>query len=101
MSQPPGSEYEESMVYRRMSDSSNPSREDWLLSAYDELMHNWRHAEDLETFEHVAKESVAALVGKKCDPDLQDDLIAYWQTAMPPARMLRVAETQGILMNVG
>lgn len=35
----------------------------WVITAYDELTNNWARAEDLEAFEHVAKESVAFLVG--------------------------------------
>ncbi|KAG6850164.1 hypothetical protein H0H93_000291 [Arthromyces matolae] len=72
---------------------------EWVHTAYDELLHNWRHAEDLESFEHVAKEACGFIVGKNCDPDLQDELIAFWETAMPPVRMLRVAETQAVLVN--
>ncbi|KAG6864581.1 hypothetical protein C0991_008491 [Blastosporella zonata] len=79
-------------------------------------MHNWRHAEDLEAFEHVTREAATILVGKNCDPDLQDDvreeryaiiifadafsqLIAFWEVSMPPARMLRVAQTHALLMH--
>ncbi|KAH0587120.1 hypothetical protein H2248_005937 [Termitomyces sp. 'cryptogamus'] len=76
-----------------------PKELDWMHTAYDELLYSWRHAEDLEAFEHVAKEAVGFIVGKNCDPDLQDDLIAFWETSIPPVRMLRVAETQAVLIN--
>ncbi|RDB20549.1 hypothetical protein Hypma_012458 [Hypsizygus marmoreus] len=76
-----------------------PTELKWILTAYDELMHNWCHAEDLEAFEHVAKESVAFIVGPTCDPDLKDELIAFWETNMPPRKRLRIAETLGVLMN--
>lgn len=39
-------------------------RLDWVHTAYDELLYSWRHADDLETFEHVAKEAVGFIVGK-------------------------------------
>ncbi|KAG6889038.1 hypothetical protein C0995_004321 [Termitomyces sp. Mi166 len=76
-----------------------PKELDWMHTAYDELLYSWRHAEDLESFEHVAKEAVGFIVGKNCDPDLRDDLIAFWETSIPPTQVLRVAETQAVLIN--
>ncbi|KAF8076008.1 Alpha/Beta hydrolase protein [Lyophyllum atratum] len=73
-----------------------PTELKWVFTAYEELLHSWCSAEDLETFEHVAKESVAVC---GWTVDLQDDLIAYWELSMPPVQMLRVAETLGVLMN--
>ncbi|KAF5388219.1 hypothetical protein D9615_000056 [Tricholomella constricta] len=76
-----------------------PMEVKWVMTAYDELLNNWCCAEDLESFEHVAKESVVFLLGQDCDSDIRDDLIAYWQTSMPPARILRIAETLSVVMN--
>lgn len=35
----------------------------WVFTAYDEMMQSWCCAEDLESFEHVAMESVTFVVG--------------------------------------
>jgi hypothetical protein len=61
-----------------------------MHSAFNELVQNWCNAEDLESFEHVAKEAVDFIVGpvsfqisgivlglimlQNCHPDLQDDV---------------------------
>lgn len=34
-----------------------------ILAAYDELMHSWCFADDLESFEHVANETTEFIVG--------------------------------------
>ncbi|GLB33430.1 putative alpha beta-hydrolase [Lyophyllum shimeji] len=76
-----------------------PTELKWVVTAYDELMHNWCSAEDLEAYEHVAKEAVTFVVGPQCEADLQDDLIAYWEITMPPQKIAPVVETLCVLMH--
>lgn len=82
-----------------LCNTPSPTELKWMLTAYDELVHNWCNAEDLEAVEHVAKEAVTFIAGPNCEADLQDDLIAYWEVAMLQSRMLRVVETLCVLMN--
>ncbi|KAF9468857.1 alpha/beta-hydrolase [Collybia nuda] len=76
-----------------------PTELKWIFTAYDELMHNWCNAEDIETFEHIAKESIELIVGPDCSEDLRDELITFWELTMPPSRRLRIAELICALIN--
>jgi hypothetical protein len=67
-------------------------RVEWISSAFDEQVHSWCYAADLETFEQIGMESAKFWAGtvrmhcishqavldqktQDCDPDLQDDVI--------------------------
>jgi len=76
-----------------------PTPFQWRHSGHDELLNNWCNAEDLEAFEHVAKEAVEFVVGPGCDPDLQDELIYYWEMTVPPSEAQRVAHALNTLLN--
>jgi len=76
-----------------------PTELKWVFTAYDELLQSWCYANDLESFEHVGMEAVTFVVGPDCHPDLQDDLIAYWETEMPPSRRQRIVEQVNVIMN--
>lgn len=41
-----------------------------MYTAFDELVHSWCGAEDLEAFEHVVKEAVDIIVGPVSFPVL-------------------------------
>ncbi|KAF9451996.1 alpha/beta-hydrolase [Macrolepiota fuliginosa MF-IS2] len=77
----------------------SPTEPRSTLQVLDETMRRWCFAQDMETFEHAGLEAVNMLVGHECDPDLQDDLIAYWATKTPPSQRLRVAEPVGLYLN--
>ncbi|KAJ3713792.1 Alpha/Beta hydrolase protein [Lentinula raphanica] len=76
-----------------------PTEMKWVFNAYDEIMQTWCYSEDLESLEHVAMELTRFLVGSECDPDLRDDMIEYWEMAMPPYRRTRIVEQLGVIMN--
>ncbi|KAF8974713.1 alpha/beta-hydrolase [Flammula alnicola] len=59
----------------------------------DELVHAACFADDLESFEQAAFECIEFLFGPDSDPDLVDDLIAFWETNHPPSKRARLAET--------
>ncbi|KIY45992.1 alpha/beta-hydrolase [Fistulina hepatica ATCC 64428] len=77
-----------------------PTEFKWVYTAFDELMATWCSAEDLESLEHSANESISFMIGSKgCDDDLQDDLITYWQLHMPPRQRARNVEALNVLLN--
>ncbi|KAL0949803.1 hypothetical protein HGRIS_009839 [Hohenbuehelia grisea] len=76
-----------------------PTEQKYIYTAYIELLESWVTAEDLDTFENVAKESASFVAGLDCDLDLCDDLIRYWELNMPPTRAQRVTEHLNVLMN--
>ncbi|KAK7471117.1 hypothetical protein VKT23_002531 [Stygiomarasmius scandens] len=76
-----------------------PTELGWTFTALDEVTSTFCYAEDLESFEHAAMEAVKFTVGTNCDPDLQDDLIAYWELSMPPTRRVRAVELMNVIMN--
>ncbi|KAG7096602.1 hypothetical protein E1B28_004019 [Marasmius oreades] len=76
-----------------------PTELKWVFNALDEVMQSWCYADDLESFEHVCMEAVKITVGPDCEPDLIDDLIAYWEVAMPPRRRRRIVELMNIVLN--
>ncbi|KAK7035034.1 hypothetical protein R3P38DRAFT_2518471 [Favolaschia claudopus] len=43
-----------------------PTEDIWIYTAYDELIQTWCFAEDLESYEHVAMESVKLTFGFPC-----------------------------------
>ncbi|TRM68532.1 alpha/beta-hydrolase [Schizophyllum amplum] len=71
----------------------------WVYTAYDEMVASWAGAEDLESLEHVAMEAVTFLVGQDCDPDLQDDIVEFWETTHPPRRRTRLVEMVNVLLH--
>ncbi|KAF9268306.1 alpha/beta-hydrolase [Marasmius fiardii PR-910] len=76
-----------------------PTELKWVYNALDEVMQSWCYADDLESFEHVCMEAVKIMVGPNCEPELLDDMIAYWEVAMPPRRRRRIVELMNIMMN--
>ncbi|KAF9008828.1 Alpha/Beta hydrolase protein [Cyathus striatus] len=76
-----------------------PTELKWVFTALDELLQTWSFCDDLESFEHAGMECVRILVGQDCDSDLQDELIAYWETHIPPSQRHRAAESVACLMN--
>ncbi|KAL1721333.1 Alpha/Beta hydrolase protein [Schizophyllum commune] len=72
----------------------------WVYTAYDEMIASWCGAEDLESLEHVAMEAVTFLVGQQeCDPDLQDDIVEFWETSAAPRQRLRLVENINVLLH--
>ncbi|KDQ64989.1 hypothetical protein JAAARDRAFT_245121 [Jaapia argillacea MUCL 33604] len=71
----------------------------FVFNIFDEMFQSWCYAEDLESFEHAANEAVTFLAGPKCDPDLQDELIAHWESHYPPFRRSRLVELVNLIMN--
>ncbi|KAI0775439.1 Alpha/Beta hydrolase protein [Irpex lacteus] len=63
---------------------TNP--EPQLLEQLEELQTLWARAPDLETFEHVCKEMLKVYAGHHAHPDLQDDIVAFWEMTFPPFR---------------
>ncbi|KAI0092555.1 Alpha/Beta hydrolase protein [Irpex rosettiformis] len=57
-----------------------------LVEQLEEMQSLWAKAPDLETFEHVCKEMLKVYGGPHAHPDLQDDIVAFWETTFPPFR---------------
>ncbi|KAJ6516299.1 Alpha/Beta hydrolase protein [Mycena sanguinolenta] len=76
-----------------------PTELKWIYTAYDELIHTWCFADDLESYEHVAAEAVTFTFGADASADLRDDLIAYWEQTMHPRKRCRVLEQANVAMN--
>ncbi|KAF8221956.1 alpha/beta-hydrolase [Tricholoma matsutake] len=76
-----------------------PTELQWMYTGFEELVHNWCNAEDLESFEHVAKEGLDYVVGPDCDADLQDELIAFWEINMPPSQAVRITAIRNTIAN--
>ncbi|KAJ7265844.1 Alpha/Beta hydrolase protein [Mycena haematopus] len=76
-----------------------PTELKWIYTAYDELIHTWCFADDLESYEHVAAEAVTLTFGPDAPADLRDDLIAYWEQTMNPRKRCRVLEQANVAMN--
>lgn len=60
---PPPTECDLYNYSRRSSSLTVYARLQWAHTAQDDLLQTWYNAEDLEAFEHVAKEAVEYLVG--------------------------------------
>ncbi|KAH8830550.1 Alpha/Beta hydrolase protein [Flagelloscypha sp. PMI_526] len=89
----------ETCVTLTLSNIPSPTELKTSYTAIDELMTSWCFANDIESFEHAAIEAIGAIIGKNIDPDLQDDLIEYWQVHNPPFRRVRTLEMVNVLMN--
>ncbi|TFK43302.1 Alpha/Beta hydrolase protein [Crucibulum laeve] len=76
-----------------------PTELKWVFTALDEILQTWCFADDIESFQHSGMECINLLIGPDCDPDLQDEIIAYWETTIPPRQRHRAAETVALLMN--
>jgi len=76
-----------------------PTELKWVFNAYDELLQAIGYATDLESFEHSTMEAVRFVVGSDCDPDLQDDIIAFWQMNSYPRTRTRLMELMSVVMN--
>lgn len=76
-----------------------PTELKWVFNAYDELLQLWCWASDLDTFEHAGSEVVRFMTGEMSTTELQDDLIAYWETWTPPTKRLQTVELINIMMN--
>ncbi|KAF8631234.1 hypothetical protein AX15_002563 [Amanita polypyramis BW_CC] len=77
----------------------SPTDAKWVDAAYHEIRRNWCFAEDLETLEQAQVEAIKLIIGNECNADLQDELIAYWQTEMPPKQRHQVLETFNVLID--
>ncbi|KAK7001978.1 Alpha/Beta hydrolase protein [Favolaschia claudopus] len=76
-----------------------PTEDIWVYTAYDELIQTWCFAEDLESYEHVAMESVKLTFGSNISSELRDDLIAYWEMTMHPGKRCRILEQANVAIN--
>jgi pimeloyl-ACP methyl ester carboxylesterase len=79
------------------------------FDAYDEALHSWCYAEDIDSFEKYGVDAVSAMLGPPSDPpleqverarvDLEVELITYWELFMPPTRRQRVLEQINVILN--
>ncbi|TFY58564.1 hypothetical protein EVJ58_g6343 [Rhodofomes roseus] len=69
-----------------------------VFEALEELCQLWAFSEDLESFEYSCKE-VLDFFAQDAHPDLQDDLVAYWEVHYPPFRRTYVITNVNLLMN--
>ncbi|THH20289.1 hypothetical protein EW146_g1042 [Bondarzewia mesenterica] len=69
------------------------------FTSFDEMVEMWSFAEDLDSFEHAAMEFLNLTVGSDVDPDLMDDIIAYWTVTYPPFRRSSLISLGNTLMN--
>ncbi|KAJ7590766.1 alpha/beta-hydrolase [Mycena floridula] len=76
-----------------------PTELKWVFTAYDELLQSIGYATDLESFEHSTMEAVRFVAGSDCDPDIQDDIIAFWQVHSYPRTRTRLMELLSVVMN--
>ncbi|KAF9042566.1 alpha/beta-hydrolase [Hymenopellis radicata] len=76
-----------------------PSELSWVFGAWEEVIEQWCFPADLDTFEIAGKESLRFMIGADCEPDLLDDLIAYWQMNYPPRRRQRILELSNVSLH--
>ncbi|EMD40993.1 hypothetical protein CERSUDRAFT_44789 [Gelatoporia subvermispora B] len=72
-----------------------------VFDAFEELTQMWAYAEDLESFEYSCKELLELCTGTDAHPDLQDELVAYWEVWYPPFRRTYTITNVNLAMNVG
>ncbi|KAF9779544.1 alpha/beta-hydrolase [Thelephora terrestris] len=65
----------------------------------DELIQLYSYAEDLDTYEHAAKELSTFLAGPGCEGDLLDDLIGFWEQSHPPTRRSLTVQNLNLIKN--
>ncbi|KAI0921978.1 hypothetical protein AcW1_004187 [Taiwanofungus camphoratus] len=70
-----------------------------VFDAIEELVQLWSFSEDLESFEYSCKELLDFFAGSDAHPDLQDELVAYWEVHYPPFRRSYVIPNINLLMN--
>ncbi|KZT13104.1 alpha/beta-hydrolase [Laetiporus sulphureus 93-53] len=70
-----------------------------VFEAFEELTQLWSFSEDLESFEYSCKELLDFFAGQDAHPDLQDELVAYWEVHYPPFRRSHVITNVNLFMN--
>lgn len=60
---PAPTEYVSMVILNGCIPDRSYTRLQWMYTGFEELVHNWCNAEDLESFEHVAKEGLDYVVG--------------------------------------
>ncbi|KAF9649317.1 alpha/beta-hydrolase [Thelephora ganbajun] len=69
------------------------------LYMLDELIQLYSYAEDLDTYEHAAKELSTFFAGPGCEGDLLDDLIGFWEQSYPPSRRSLTMQNLNLIKN--
>ncbi|PCH41599.1 alpha/beta-hydrolase, partial [Wolfiporia cocos MD-104 SS10] len=70
-----------------------------VFEALEELAQLWSFSEDIESFEYSCKELLDFFAGQDAHPDLQDELVAYWEVHYPPFRRSYVIPNINLFMN--
>ncbi|KAI0698873.1 Alpha/Beta hydrolase protein [Cytidiella melzeri] len=80
-----------------LANVTNPTP--YVVEQVEELNNLWARAPDLETFEHVCKEMLKLYGGPHAHPDLQDEIVAYWEAYFPPFRRVRSKMQTNAIIN--
>ncbi|VDB84904.1 unnamed protein product [Peniophora sp. CBMAI 1063] len=72
---------------------------DGATSALAEMFHLWETAPDVQTLEFSLHQIVELICGTNVNPDLADDLIAYYETNYPPVRAARLGQIADSVVN--
>ncbi|KAF8527486.1 Alpha/Beta hydrolase protein [Hysterangium stoloniferum] len=59
---------------------------DWVPKAYQDLIELWSFPPDLETYEQAILEMSHFMFNGQIAPDLEDEIVAWWQINIPPRR---------------
>ncbi|OCH95871.1 alpha/beta-hydrolase, partial [Obba rivulosa] len=70
-----------------------------VFDAFEELAQMWAYAQDLESFEYCCKDLLELCTGTDAHPDLQDELVAYWEVWYPPFRRTYTITNVNLAMN--
>lgn len=76
-----------------------PTELKWSFMAYDEILQSWAYTEDLDSFERFGLEAVKVMLGNDAHPDLQEELVTYWERELPPNRRQRIVEQVNVILN--
>ncbi|KAI0347009.1 alpha/beta-hydrolase [Trametopsis cervina] len=70
-----------------------------VVEQLDEICTLWARAPDLETFELGCKDMITIFGGPHAHPDLQDEIVAFWETTFPPWRRVNSRATMNLWLN--
>lgn len=76
-----------------------PTEVKTVFDMMEELNHMWGFAEDLESYEYVCKEFLNFWGGTHAHPDLQDEIVAFWESYYPPFRRSYSMANMNLFLN--
>ncbi|EKM59592.1 uncharacterized protein PHACADRAFT_250189 [Phanerochaete carnosa HHB-10118-sp] len=76
-----------------------PTEVKTVFDSMEELNHMWGFAEDLESYEYACKEFLNFFGGTHAPPDLQDEIVAFWESYYPPFRRSYSMAVMNLFLN--